>query len=1337
MGSTRSTNPSVYDHRLPYCRRMLIEELGDAARTLLRGRGRDIGDDLTPLARFHASSSSTELAESLAEASREDKPALGLLLARVALEEALSAGSKDLFSKFLFRFGAHLRTSVSRGGLSAGRRSALAIAAEQIFLALPSATSLQRSDMAAMRRRLEVSTDHDSDWQSVLGVTRREFESTVHTFEVELKGSRPPVPYQDVRPPRSTARREPRNAAREHPLPGWLSTSYSTPPDPLVVATANWTLTGNEVKASTSLGRAWSEFQERHYGVARAALDDVLSQVGELWGPTSSADALRTWNWIRLVTELAAIEHLEVTDVRRSWTSACGFAKRSLPDDEELIDGFFQHAIGDFVASDHASTRAWSAYTSRLVAEFGHEDALSLYTNKEKALLRSSWANHFKLTTEESRSTATATNTIVPAYKQCVQKLYLGARDGSAPARVLREVSHIFLAYLDESEGVIFSEAQELTQDVERLISDDGTTLTDLMELERELTQLLLTVRASGSSILQDYVAPLICVAELSIKKATKRLSDISRPEVQVSLSSSKLPFSAAAGSAFQIRFHVTNTGNTPAESVLLQVSEEDLGINATGRLDSLGPGATSELSVSVTATGESKRAVTLSCKTTWSDALLQQFEATLGLLAEDQKPAAWTSDDVNPYSLNTISEPERLVGRAEDLASLDSLLAGKASAYITGHKRVGKTSLTKILLDSVQSRRGWAGSILPLGRALGQDQTAGDLVYALLDEILDAAKNTYGRAMDHVSDVDVDSSGNFARAANRWLRNAARALPANARVIVAIDDFDELPAHLIKGPQADALFLFLRSLVDEPWLNLIVVGSEVLPSIIQAQAHKLNQVVPVSVTNFASRASTEELLTTPTVDRLEWLAEAIDRVHYLCAGNPYYETLVAQRLWLTMRERSRSIVTASDVDEAALALSREAPDSHFVHLWADSTNGIDHTSRPAVVASAVLRSIARCGGDGQTPAAPDEVIHLAQGWIQTATPEELLKTIAALKSREVVRASPSTDRIMISIPLVGVWLQGAGSNALDSVYAASNHATSTVRMITDSDLVELARQLRYKGEQITEIRIKAWLEQFGGNDRQYLAYKMLRRMILDGYFTSTRLQNTELPRLSKNIGQLGAARSLVREANNQNLKNAFLVAHGVPGDSTQGSLSLLAKALKIKKANIVSRADLADRIRAQSANVVLFLLDDYCGSGSHLSQELDLLLETISSMGEEWTDRVQVVVGASVVADAEDLPSTSGPVTVEGVAGTYLGDRHRPFSINSGVFDTAKEVQEAEEMTTSIGKALVPNNPLGFGGRALLTLFEFNCPNNVAPIFWKSGNVSGTKWTPLFERAT
>lgn len=1317
---------------------MLFDELGDASKNLIRGRARAMGNSLNALARDYSHRTSAELADAVNSVEARNKPALGLLLARVTLEEALSARSRELFNRFVFRFAAHLRASISLPGQSVTDRLCLATASERLLRCSPTTSSKQLSEATAIRNRLSSTTLDEAAWSNVFDNSSGTFTTAISLLNRELGGQRKRQARKEwgggnLTPPTPT------RAVQEFPIseaPTWLRTALSPEPDILVASTANWSSAQIGTDPLYDINRAWSAFKARKYGTSAHHLSGLLRQVPENLGPTSSADSLRMWNWLRLIVELAALEEQRTIDRRRSWTSATVLLHRCLPNEESLLDDYIDEALNDFTANDPASRRALSVYSTRLVAELGHEVALFRFTNRQKADLREIWQHQHSLDPADSRSTKSAVEAVDSRYRTVSQRLYTQARQEGAPARALRESSHEIAAFLDESEAAILASALEIVEDIERASKLDGVTRIDLSEFSDELQRAHDEIRESGSLLLQDQVAPYLVSAQIRLQTLLQKLGDSSRPSLSVTLASSRVPFSAAAGQRVGLRLFLRNIGNVPAESINLSVIQSELGIDAGAHVDSLSAGAETSVTVPFDAPGKSPRVVELTCVLTWSDALLQQFGAEQKVSAEDQMPAAWSVTDVNPFNLGTISEPDRLVGRDDDLISLDGLIAGNASAYITGHKRVGKTSLTRVLLARLDESRGWAGSVLPLGRTLGADQSASDLVYGLLDEILDAARSRYARSLSTITEITVDDSGNFARAANRWLRTMARQLPSDARVIVAIDDFDELPPHLVEGPKADALFLFLRSLIDEPWLNLIIVGSEILPSIIQAQAHKLNQVVPVSVTNFASRSSTEELLRTPTKDRLEWLAEAVDRMHYLCAGNPYYETLIAQRVWQTMRERSRSVVTAPDVDEAASHVARDAPEAHFIHLWADSAQGLNHTTREAVVASAVLRSVARCGGAELVPASSDEIVRVAQGWIETATSDELIRAASTLRARGVLESGPSSDTLLLTIPLVGIWLQAEGSRALDALYSSSKHATATVRIVTEADLVELARSLRYRGEQISEIRVKAWLNQFGDHYRQYLAFKMLRRMVLDGYFTANKLQETVMPRLYQAVTKLNTWRFVTREANNQSLRNAYLINHGAPGDSTQGTLSVIAKSLGIKKAHIVRPSELAEKIRKPTENFVLFLLDDFSGSGSHLSTELRTLSDALLGLGAPWIDHAHVVVGAAIVSGREGVPVTDLDVAFEAVSGTTVGTRLLAFDADSGVFDNEKERSDAEEMTRSIGSALLKNAPLGFGDQALLTLFEFNCPNNVPPIFWRGGTVAGQAWLPLFERA-
>ena len=138
--------------------------------------------------------------------------------------------------------------------------------------------------------------------------------------------------------------------------------------------------------------------------------------------------------------------------------------------------------------------------------------------------------------------------------------------------------------------------------------------------------------------------------------------------------------------------------------------------------------------------------------------------------------------------------------------------------------------------------------------------------------------------------------------AAGIWLQQVQRGLPRGARIVLAIDDFDELPSAFFDGPEASTFFIFLRALVAESWLSLLLVGSEIMPRIMAGQNYKLNQVARRNLDTFKSSDDTSRLLIAPTTDRMEWTELATERVHYLSGGNPYFATLLAQEIWRTIR---------------------------------------------------------------------------------------------------------------------------------------------------------------------------------------------------------------------------------------------------------------------------------------------------------------------------------------------------------------------------------------------------------------------------------------------------
>lgn len=1124
------------------------------------------------------------------------------------------------------------------------------------------------------------------------------------------------------------------------PLPNWLALELEAPGDALLSATANWVGGDGSPARSTSLdvSLAWQHFVDGHYSLAKDALAGLRLAMAEAeWLPRSTADGLRFWHWTRLVHELANLESGRVSDRRRSAVSAFELALRCLPSTDPLCHWTRSQALGDFGAGDSVAMRAWAVYAARAAKVAGHELAFEEYENDERAQLRAAWTSQFAKQLSAERSTHDMATSLSAALQLKEREFGNLHRDGGQPSSWthLLRLSRSLIDFLDVGEEALIREVMEAVSAAGRAVDSGTNSARELHDLIDSLSGVAQALAQSNSLLLQDLVSPNLQEVRLQVMYLLQQLGDSSRPEVFARLENPRLPFSARQGMDYSVQIRLSNTGNATAETVRVSVRAPEVNLNATESFEELRPGAEMTVEIPGQACESAINAVGIRCVVTWNNAMEQPFQWSGVLLAENERQANWLPADTNPFSLGTISDPDRLVGREDDLATLEALIAGGGSAYVTGQKRVGKTSLVRVLIGRLRSEREWPGSILPLGRALGTHQTAMELVLALLDEIRQAIEDlspSLGRALD---DPFQATGGNFARHGHRWLRSVARALPADVHIVIAIDDFDELPPQLVTGQEADSLFLFLRSLVDEPWLNLMVVGSEVLPSIVQAQEHKLNQVVPYSVTNFQSRESTQALLVTPTTERLEWSDEAVDAVHSLCRGNPYYGTLLGAQVWQHLRESSRAYVTASDIDSASAKICSTAPASHFVHLWADNPGGMDRNSRDAVIGSAVLRAVARCGGSGLAPAPLSEILTVAQGWVPAVPSSDIEKAVRLLDARGVLLQAPLGEAYQVSVPLAARWLQGRGAAVLDQNYSTSVYAKAKAYVVTGMDLTALSRGLVYGGEHVSEIRIRAWLDQFGSGDQQYFAYLMLKRMVEDGYFTTTRMHEQLLPRLRDQVLTSGAARSIVRD-NNRYMRNGYMLKHGRAGDSTQGATSAIGKQLHIKKANVLAPEELASTVTSRPGTSVVMLLDDFSGSGTHLRSVLHHFMELLEQERQDWQELVEIVVGAAVVAKGVGVPSLSADQnSVHYVAGMVLSDRFKPFNPAAGLFANGGDRAAAEDLMTAIGRSLLPSNPLGYGGEAVLALLEFNCPNTAAPIFWKDGVYGGNPWHALFPR--
>jgi hypothetical protein len=1293
------------------------------ALELVDGRVRALRVELSALGDQYDNVQESELARNIAK-NRRDRPLLGLLLAEKVLRRALLSGSSSGFEDFLFRFGAHVKASVGLQGLGAEDRVALALGARDVFMS-SSRMSRQVTESDEILDRLPDVEVSDIVWRRQFGMTREEFRVKVALVSGQRR--------QDLTVPNESRPRAKPQILRERPvaadgelsIPTWLSLPVG-PSDGILLGSRNWPILEPTEDGPISLSRAWTAFEEGRYEECREELWDVFATCGINWYPTGTQDGMRTWNWLRLVWLLGQQATNDLRNRRRALVSAVLLVGRSVPTELDLIDSLVSGALGDYVAVEPEMRSSWAVHAARTVVAAG-PDALGIYDGAGKADLRAAWEEQFGDVVAEMRQTHQMAEALVSEYKFRAQELSQAVSpDGQAQRRLVPPLRRIEI-FLDPEECALSQRARDLATSLATQLAKESPLVSDLAMLKTQLSRLQEDVAQSESVLLQDTLGRAVVAMSATCDTREAELSSVSRPHIVASLLTGRLPLSSTVQAPFSVSVALRNDGNATAELVEATLASLSVEIVEPLRVVERIP-AGAERVVRFEALSLSDESIALlQCELTWRDDLEQTFTAIFNLRAEDQRPTAWRADDVNPFRLGTISNPAYLVGRDDDLDALERISAAGGSAAVTGLKRVGKSSLAKSLLSRMKAD-GWATDYLPLGQVLTGDPSASELVTALIDTIFDAIVSTDSDIL--VPEPPKASSESFTRTAGRWIRQTANvAAKHDLHVLVALDDFDELPKQLYEGPEANALFLFLRSIIDESWLSLMFIGSEVLPTILGAQAHKLNQVATAVVSNFQAAESTKLLLEGRTKSRFEWQDASFTRAHFLCAGNPYYLTLLGQEIWQYMRDLDRTFVSVGDVQEAANRLESSASSTHFLHLWADSVTGLVSRSRAAVVANAVLVSVARGSGPKYGNTNRAHVAETAVALVPSATAVEIASSIATLLSRGVLLGGD--DLLRVGIPVASGWLRKTGAGELERQLVELREISESRNSVSSLDLLNLTDGLTYCGDHVSEVRVKGWLEQFP-NDVQHLAFRAARRMLTDGYFSNTRMTQEVLPRLKAAVTASEAWGA--READSGGYaKNVYVLEHGLAGSSSPGFFSTITRLLKIKKTNVVDIDKFLRATRNVSRPSVLLIADDLAGTGSQLTKVMDDAITRISTSSGAWRENLHIVMAAAISA-TDDFPERDD-VNVETVIGVKLGSKHLAYAEDNEIFDNVDDSRRAVDIFDAIGRSLSPNTPRGFGDLGLLAATESNCPNNAPPMFWKSGEYAGRKWMPLLER--
>jgi hypothetical protein len=685
-------------------------------------------------------------------------------------------------------------------------------------------------------------------------------------------------------------------------------------------------------------------------------------------------------------------------------------------------------------------------------------------------------------------------------------------------------------------------------------------------------------------------------------------------------------------------------------------------------------------------------------------------------------------SDSV--YSLEAVEDESALVGRRRLFDSLTKEFRRGAeggsvgSVYITGQKRVGKTSLAKAALSKFEDE-GYKCIYLEGGDYVRPD--AGRTVEALGRRLCKRIKRSFDPS--EVESVSIPDFNNALAPITEFLEDL-RYHTGNFDLLLSLDEFDELPKELYKrGDLARSFFLTLRSISSKPNIGVILVGGEKMRHIIDKQGHHINKLDSIQVDYFNNNSDYADLVKNPVSGSLEFTDSAINKTYEITAGNPFFTKLLSRRILDYSIENRDSHITVKEVKKAKHMTIEETDDNVYQHFWKD---GIIEEGEEATAKSINRRKLlvaVRDSADQYGVAQKSDI--LSSQHAETLPEADLL--LDEFISRNVLSRVNNTQSVEINVPLFKDWLRGRGVS--DIIATINDRRTANeFRDVQRSYKVEREEIKNltdewgtYKTSVIDYVKVRDWINQFNSLKERRIAFSLLKEIsFIDDKF------------IRNKISQFGEelSKGLTWKKSGRKKDHICIVSHDEPAKSSSRLSRPFAEENNIYVSNSINMDDIPEKIGPNENVQALVMVDDIIATGETASSAVQEIVSRYSR--EIKKSNVEKFVFASVVStesgykkldkelDKLNIESQilRGPI-VENVIPKVV-QRVSKYDIEHDEVDTCirKYCRRLTERTSSI-------DTLGFGGLGLGVVFEHGCPNNSLPILW----MDQPDWDPLFER--
>lgn len=687
------------------------------------------------------------------------------------------------------------------------------------------------------------------------------------------------------------------------------------------------------------------------------------------------------------------------------------------------------------------------------------------------------------------------------------------------------------------------------------------------------------------------------------------------------------------------------------------------------------------------------------------------------------------TLKNLQPYSLEAVEIEDDLIGRTEIIQKIKNKLSAVKieSLIIHGQKRVGKTSIANIIRNKLNFNDDYIVVSLNVGdlNKNTSEKFVNDLGNFIFEEVKTNKRIKY-QLHKPKFEGSISPLLQLFREINRT--------DCNIRIVIIIDEFDEIPSELYKFSNiGETFFHNIRSLSKENFVGFVLVGSENIEMIKQS-TEMINKFENFRVDYFSKEKywnDFQDLVRKPLKDQIEFEDIALIRLFTITEGNPFYTNLICGNIYNKIVENRNAFITEDDIMYGIAEAINSIETNEVNHFWKDSIIFAESAKRDQIETQRRKFLVGFA------------FIEREKGLVtkMSLINEHTFKNVIPIKeildnfiNRGII--IEEQERLRIRPKFISEWLKEKGVNKITTSFMDEEAAMILQKKeqsayVRDEEIVSLSNKWGiYNGQKISPIEIKAWLDQFDDNIERRLMFQILKNLKFYSELEVREKLRIIHEHLIKSIKTLKIGKELSQ-------REILLTSLSNMGKSGSVYLRKYAQENKIIASNIIQFDKLKDAIQNNTRINTLLIIDDIIGTGKTQIDEIKIKLdeETIKLLRDNGIKLVFSSICATQYGiDKLTMNFKEYKLDFEVYCVDVIDESQKCFSETSKFFEVTEDKESARKIALRVGNKIDKKQPLGFEGSELAIVFFDNCPNNSLPIIWKKVEKEPT-WFPLFER--